>query len=637
MYDDDPQDKDAARNQLIVFVTMAMMLFLWLHFYGPKPQQQPPPQQTQIETTPPQTPTTKAVALEVAEAPEPGAATSGWPNLPPIPAESGSSADEIVLHNEVVFGKGEIDNTELVFTRIGGRLKRASLMSGEHSDSRVQLVPETTTPDTESVYPFGLRFSNAALLDELDRRRFEVEKSSETEVVFALTLPGAAVVRKRFAFSDKPHVVTATVEYTNLEPAPRVLGLDMEPAYTFTWGPNITSGDLLKGVQQALVWRTGAENGLLGTASMKPDKGGQPYTRRFQGAEWLGVRSAYFVVAMRPGDTSGDGWALGDPNEFRFGYMVPKTEIAPGQTVSNSFEVYIGPSHLPHLKRAWPTLASSLQFFEYPKFLDWFAKLLLQMLNWFFGVIPNYGVAIILLTVVVRVVMFPLTLKQMKTMKRMQMLAPEMEKIKAQYGSDQQEVQRRTMELYKEYGMNPAAGCLPMFAQLPIFISLYRMLWSAYELRGAPFLFWIKDLSEPDRLMHVPALANLPWIFSSLQDINVLPILSALAMMASVKLTPMSGPMQNPQQKMMMTFMPVMFSVFCYSLASGLNLYILTSTVLGIAQSYVIRLQEVDKPEKVKPKKKQHFYTAAIEKKKQAERDLKEKKRKEKKKGGEEA
>ena len=185
--------------------------------------------------------------------------------------------------------------------------------------------------------------------------------------------------------------------------------------------------------------------------------------------------------------------------------------------------------------------------------------------------------------------------------------------------------------------MNPVSGCLPRFAQLPIFIALYRMLWSAYELRGAPFIFWIKDLSEPDRLLHVPALANLPWIFAHLQDINLLPILSALAMMASVKLTPMSGPVQNPQQKMMMTIMPVFFSVFCYSLASGLNLYILTSTVLGIAQSYVVRMQEVEKPEKVKPKKKQHFYTAAVEKKKQAARDLKEKKRKEKKKGGEEA
>ena len=626
MYDDDPdgQDKDAARNQLIVFVTMAIMLFLWMHYYGPKPQQAP--QQAPTTQTVQQSPASKAVGLDVAQAPvtpeaatTPAPAAATWANLPPVPTDVNPATDDIVLK------KGDL---EITFTRIGARLKRVSLMSGEHNASVIQLVPESATPDTETVYPFGLRFTDEALRDELDRRRFDIEKQSDSEVVFTLTLPDTAVIKKRFAFSDAEHVVAASVNYTNLEKATRVLGRDQDPAYSFTWGPNITSGDLTKGVTQAVVWRAAGATSILATAKMTPDKEGQPYSRRFPGAEWLGVRSAYFLVAMKPG-AAADGTAIGDPHEFRFGYAVPKMEIAPGQTSSASFDIYIGPSHLDQLKRAWPTLGTALQFFEW-RIFDWFAKLLLQMLNWFYSVIPNYGVAIVLLTIVVRTVMFPLTLKQMKTMKRMQLLAPELEKIKQQCGDDQQELQRKTMELYKEYGMNPAAGCLPMFLQMPIFIALYRMLWSAYELRGAPFAFWIKDLSEPDRLMHVPSLAQLPWIFSHLEYINVLPVLSALAMVASVKFTPMSGPVQNPQQKMMMTIMPVFFSVFCYPMASGLNLYIFTSTVLGIVQSRLLNMQEIDMPEKVKPKKKQHFYTAAVERKKQAERDLREKKRKDK-------
>lgn len=622
MYDDDDRhEKEAARNQLIVFMTMAILLFLWLHYYGPKPQ--PATTQPQVETIAQQTPTEKAVALEVAVAPETGGAEASWPNLPSVPTDLDPAADIVTLKK---------DDLTLEFTRIGARLKRVSLMSGEHGNSTIQLVPESDAPDTETVYPFGLRFTNESLKDELDRRRFDVEKSSDEEVVFSLTLPNSAVIKKRFAFADAPHVISATVDYTNLEPSPRVFGRDEDPAYTFTWGPNIDSGDLNKGVHQAVVWRAAGANGLLNTSSMEPDDEGRPYTRRFPDADWLAVRSAYFVVAMKPNYDGADGSVLGDAKEFRYGYMAPRTEVAPGATMSNSFDIYIGPSHLPQLKLAWATLDTSLKFFEWD-FFDWFAKLLLQMLNWFYGVIPNYGVAIILLTVVVRMVMFPLTLKQMKTMKRMSLLAPEMEKIKEQYANDQQEMQKKMMELYKEYGMNPVAGCLPMFAQLPIFVALYRMLWSAYELRGASFGLWIKDLSEPDRLFHVKAFEDLPWIFSHLQDINVLPVLSALAMLASVKLTPMSTPM-NPQQKMMMTIMPVFFSVFCYPLASGLNLYILTSTVLGIAQSKLMNLQQVDKPEKVKPKKKQHFYTAAIEKKKLAERQLKEKRRKEKK-GGE--
>lgn len=618
MYDDDKHEKELARNQLIFFLLMGVLLVIWFQYFVPKRPPQQPQQPTESVNVALESPSSKAVALAPAVAPESGTAAPAWPNLPPV----ADSVDPV--ESEITLKKGDM---ELVFTRVGARLKRASLLSAEYGEFRIQLVPESNLPDAETVYPFGVRFTNEALQDELDRRLFEVESMSDSEVVFSLTLPDVAVVRKRYAFSDKPHVVTATVEYQNIEKTTRVLGRDQEPAFIFTWGPNVNSQDLQKGVQQALVWRSEGQNSLLGTASMEPDDENPVFVKRIIDPDWLAIRSAYFIVAMRPGFEPNLGIALGNPKEFRFGVAVPRVELAPGETLTRSFDVYIGPSHLEQLQEAWPTLATALQFFEWPQFMDWFAKLLLQMLNWFYTVIPNYGIAIILLTVCVRLLMFPLTLKQMRTMKRMQLLAPEMEKIKQQYGEDAQEMQRRTMELYKEYGLNPVAGCLPMFLQLPIFIALYRMLWSAYELRGAPFFLWIRDLSEPDKLLHIPALAQLPFFLHHLQYINVLPVLSALAMVASVKLTPMSTPVQNPQQKMLMTVMPVVFSVFCYPLASGLNLYILTSTLLGIVQSYVLHFQDVEKPEKVKPKKKQHFYTAAVQKKKQIERERREQKK----------
>ncbi|HRK35474.1 MAG TPA: membrane protein insertase YidC [Candidatus Hydrogenedentes bacterium] len=637
MYDDDQREKEAARNQLIVFVTMAVMLMTYFYYFVPQRPTQTPGQVVETVAVEQQNAMSRGVALESAATPEvpvaegaPSATTpataapaTGWPYLPPVPTDTDPAADEVTIKK---------DDMELVFTRIGGRLKRASLMFGEHGEDRIQLIPESTLPDTQSVYPFGLRFSSEALRDEIDRRRFEIESRSETEVVFALTLPNAAVIRKRFAFTEAPHVINATVEYKNAEGETRILGRDQDPAFVFTWGPNINSQDLLKGIQQALVWRTGSENQILGTANMEPEEDALVFTKRMLDIEWLAIRSAYFIVAMKPAEGTGLGIALGNPQEFRFGLAVPRTEISPGDTLVRSFDIYIGPSHLGNLKKAWPTLDTGLQFFEYPALLDWFAKLLLQILNWcYYNVYANYGIAIILLTVAVRLVMFPLTLKQMKTMKRMQMLAPEMEKLKAQYGNDPQEMQRKMMEMYKEYGMNPAAGCLPMVLQLPVFIALYRMLWSAYELRGAPFFGWIIDLSEPDRLFHIPALGQLPWIFHHLEYVNVLPLLSALAMVISVKFTPMSTPMQNQQQKILMTVMPVIFCLFCYSLASGLNLYILISTLLGIAQSWVLHFQDVAKPEKVVPKKRQHFYDAAVQKKKQVEREQKERKRKERK------
>ncbi|MCL4693836.1 MAG: membrane protein insertase YidC, partial [Candidatus Hydrogenedentes bacterium] len=292
-----------------------------------------------------------------------------------------------------------------------------------------------------------------------------------------------------------------------------------------------------------------------------------------------------------------------------------------------------------HLTAAWPTLDTGLRFFEWPEIMNWFAIKLLALLNWFHGIIPNYGIAIILLTVLVRTAMFPLTIKQMRSMKRMQLLAPEMEKIKQECGEDPQEMNRRMMEMYKERGVNPLGGCFPMLLQLPVFIALYRMLWSSYELRGAPFVLWINDLSEPDRLLRVPVLENIPFVGEHIQYLNVLPILCAVAMIVSTKLMPMSGPMQNPQQKAMMTIMPIFFSLICYSFAAGLNLYILTSTVLGIAQNRLIRVSETDVPEKKPVRKKRHWYAAAQAKRRQVAKEIKEAKdngrsRASKKKGG---
>jgi YidC/Oxa1 family membrane protein insertase len=261
------------------------------------------------------------------------------------------------------------------------------------------------------------------------------------------------------------------------------------------------------------------------------------------------------------------------------------------------------------------------------------------VLNWFYGnVIANYGFAIIFLTIVVRTAMFPLTLKGMKSMKKMQKLAPEMEKIKEEVGDDQQEMQKRMMELYKERGVNPLGGCMPMLLQMPVFIALYRVYATAFEFRGAPFLGWITDLSEPDALFMLPFTIPVPFTANGIDSFNLLPILMGLAMVASTKIMPTSGPVQNPQQKMMMTLMPIFFSVICYNMASGLNLYILTSTLLGIVQNYFIHVGDDEvtpKPgatkkgkggKKSKPK---HFYAAAQARK----RELAKEQRRDKKKG----
>jgi YidC/Oxa1 family membrane protein insertase len=297
---------------------------------------------------------------------------------------------------------------------------------------------------------------------------------------------------------------------------------------------------------------------------------------------------------------------------------------------SHQFDIYVGPCKDKALAQGWDTLPSVLRFFDNGP-MDAFAKLLLKILNWSHdSLYPNYGLAIIILTIIVRLVTLPLTLKSMRSMKKMQMLAPEIEALKAKYGEDANEMNKKMMELYRERGVNPIGGCFPMLLQMPVFIALYRMLMIAFELRGAPFVFWISDLSQPDRMFHLAWMPVLPFVGAALQDINLLPVLMGISMVVSQKMMPTTAASMNPQQKFMMNFMPVFFSILCYSLASGLSLYILTSTVLGIVQQKLISPGEMTPktPRKKVVGKGQHFYTAAKARQRQMAKEMRQERQK---------
>jgi YidC/Oxa1 family membrane protein insertase len=310
---------------------------------------------------------------------------------------------------------------------------------------------------------------------------------------------------------------------------------------------------------------------------------------------------------------------------------VPQFTVQPQELHSVGMEMYVGPMHLGALNEAWDTLPQSLRFFESVDIMDWFAKLLLRNLNWWYSLFNSYGIAIIMLTVLVRMAMLPLMLKSMRSMKRMQLLAPELKELQEKYKDDQQELSKQMMSFYRERGVNPLSGCFPMLLQLPVFITLYRMLWNAYELRGSSFL-WIEDLTQADKLFHIPFIASVPFIGGFFEYFNLLPILSGIAMLLSMKFTPASGPAVNPQQKMMMRIMPVLMTVMFYNFASGLNLYVLTSTVIGILQQQLVRAVDVKPPEKIEKKevrkgKKQDFYARAKERQRQMNKRAKKRKK----------
>lgn len=622
---EEQQDKSLARNQLIAMLLMGLVLVVTFQFFMPKPAPVSPDQQ-QGQTA--ETPSQEDQPAQPAEE-----ALNEWPFLPP-PALDSTADDEVIL---------EDDDLRLVFTRVGARLKQAHVKLHHYGESELQLVPQPVQPedpeappvqDADVVYPLGLQFTDGALGDALNSRRFEVARDDAGQsVTFTMTLPNAARITKTFRMTDARNMVTAEVSYENLEPIDRALGIDDTPAYWFTWAPNVDSKDLSKAARQSVIWRKEGKNESLKTSKLK----GPP--RVVQGIEWLCIRSAYFIVAMNPQFEGGQCLVEGNEDRFTVGVATPQFEVKPGETQTSQFDLYIGPSQRDYLAAAWPELPSVVRFFSPTfDFMDKFAKGMLWLLNAFYSVIPNYGLAIIFVTVLVRMALFPLTLKGMKSMKRMQALAPEMQELKEKYGEDPQEMNKRMMQLYKERGVNPVGGCLPMLLQAPVFIAFYRMLWSAYELRGAPFTIisfgnyqWVRDLSEPDRLLALPFMEHVPFLGEHFTTLNLLPILMAASMVLHQKVMPVSGPAQNDQQKIIMTVMPVFFGFITYNMAAGLNLYILTSTVLGMVQQKLIPAQTAQpKPEEIKknqPRKKKHFYAAAREKKRRLEKEAKQQKK----------
>jgi len=616
----DNREKEFQRNQLLALLLMTILLVVWAIFFIPTP---PPPgeQPAPVEVR-------EAIEPETLSPPVRDDLSPTIAELPPVAEPLDPAEDEIRLSDE---------HLELVFTRVGGRLKAARVLLGHEGIDSVQLVPEwTDVPDSEAVYPLGLQFTRDYLGEELNLRRWEAEvNEAGTAVTFSLALPQGEV-RKRFALGDQARVVDMEVAYTNTADRPRVLGVDArEPAYSVMWGPNVTSGDLGMRVAQEVVWRTEEANVHHPTARLDTPPAGERYSERVLNPDWLAIKSAYFAVALRPDFEQSEGWAAAaGPQQFVLGLGVPRMVVEPGETAVHSFQVYLGPTSLSALRQAWPGLDSLLEFFTMFRFMDSFAKLLLNILNWFYtSVYANYGFAIIFLTILVRTVMFPLTWKSMKSMKKIQKLAPELEKIKAEVGDDQQEMQKRMMQLYREHGANPVAGCLPMLLQMPIFIALYNMLWQAFELRRAPFAFWIRDLSEPDALFQLPFSIPVPFTQTDVTTFNLLPILMAVAMWLSIKLMPTSGAAINPQQKIIMRVMPVLFSVICYNMASGLTLYILVSTLVGIAQNYAIHVSDLEVDKKPKKKKSspasrsKSVYTVAQARKRQAAREAKRERR----------
>ena len=304
-------------------------------------------------------------------------------------------------------------------------------------------------------------------------------------------------------------------------------------------------------------------------------------------AAWAAVKNKFFVQILEPvvglhavtihaERRPGDAFVV---ENIAAALELPMWELAGDAAIETEIRYYAGPKKYSILRRAGNQWADVMEF---GRFFKWICQLLLPVLNGIEAVVPGgYGVAVILLTVIVKLLFWPVTHKGTESMKRMQALQPELKKLREKYKKDPKKLQEQQMLLYREHKVNPLAGCIPMVIQIPVFIGLFTVLRSAVELRYARFL-WIQDLSEPEGLL----AGVLPFPAGGL---NILPLIMTATMVLQQRLTPTAG---DPQQQKMMAFMPVMMLFIFYNMPSGLVLYWSVSQALSILQLFLQRRKD---------------------------------------------
>lgn len=415
-------------------------------------------------------------------------------------------------------------------------------------------------------------------------------KGTDSVVLKMVWVEGTKGVQRSWVFRGNRPSVGMEVQSLGWEKAPvrlswneGLLQID-EPGAKIPFGPAHFNN---------LVWRDNED-----VASHADDK---PFSLSGN-VTWMGLRSQYALASVR----FADGFREGDLKAERINGVDGAEEKSyrwsfqwTPETRGDKMELFVSPLEVNALK-ADDAGYEKVLYSGYGWFFRadlWFPHLclfVLGLLQFLHKLVPNYGVAIILLTLLARFALFPLTLKQVKQSKRMAevmpLIKPKLEAVKDKYKDDPRKVQEETMKIYAEHGINPLAqmaGCLPLLLQMPVFISLYMVLGRAIELRGAPFALWIHDLSRSDVVLEA---VKIPFLFPA--GITVLPIFMALSLLGLNKLT-----IKDPQQQALVYMMPVMMLLFSGSMPSGLVLYWTVSNLFSMAQTWIVNPSPAKVPE----------------------------------------
>ncbi len=485
------------------------------------------------------------------------AATAAGPSAPVSPAPTGISAAPDVpvaptAGAPVVRAVLENDLVSLDLTSRSAAVERARLKAYQK-----ELGP--TAPPVELLAsPRGLDLAGAVRLPEASSgwgQVYEELGRSAGRVSYGWTAPSGLRLEKTYSLAPGRYDVALEVRVRNgtAEAIRDRLGLilvqDFEPledSYSFTGPAYLKAGDYEE-------------------VKVKEAKDGVQVAG---GVAWAAMLDKYFLVAAVP-DSAGDGTLrVGTHRDLEkvveAELLGPVFELAPGAEASFAYKIYLGPK----LAEALAPLGSDLEDVVHYGFFHVIAKPLMVFLNVIYEFIGNYGIAIILLTTLIKGIFWPLSARSFKSMQRMKELQPKMQRLKEKYGKDKERMNMEVMQLYKSHKVNPLGGCLPMLVQIPFFFALYKILLDSIELRHAPFYFWIQDLSAKD-----------PYYIT--------PLLMGASMFLQQKMTPITGD-NAAQMKMMMYGMPAIFTFMFLNFPSGLVIYWLVNNLLSIAQQAML-------------------------------------------------
>jgi len=460
----------------------------------------------------------------------------------------------------------------------------------------------------------AIRFGNPILQDDLQRAKWEADKNDiqlqKTEgpqtLTFTTIIGKQLKVEKIFKFYPNGYIVDLMLRFENVTADSQTIQIGSNTpgnGYELRWGRGINADLLVHEKKAGKPGRRSTREGAktyIGTGKptheLKPEVASATVL-------WAGLNSQYFSALMIPEPELYATYRLDSlitnqtpdplvaaPDQTAV-LNIPISLLQANQTSSHAFRLYVGPNDDTLLKQITapndsetPINLSKVISFGFFGPLSWG---MLWFVRYLYKIFGNYGVAIILLTALVKIVSFPLTRKAHVSMKKMQDLQPQLTELREKFRDDPQKLNRATMRIYKENGVNPLGGCIPWLPQIPIFWALFSLLGSAVEFRGAPFLFWIDDLSAPDVLIRLPI--TIPLIFLEIDAIRFLPILNGLTTWLQQKFVGgMSAtPATSNTQAKIMQFMPLIFVFLFYNWASGFVLYWLCNNVFTVAQQQI--------------------------------------------------